>query len=78
LKGLLKIIKLPVWGLQSFQTNGSTPRRIAITPDGSRAYVTIFSNRSVLVLETAINAAIATLPAGNVPFGIAITPILLF
>ncbi|HBW34128.1 hypothetical protein [Desulfosporosinus sp. BICA1-9] len=48
-----------------------------ITPDGSRAYVTNFSNNTVSLLDTAINTVIANLPAGLGPFGIAITPILL-
>jgi YVTN family beta-propeller protein len=57
---------------------GSNPQLIAITPDGSRAYVANDGNATVTVLDTAMNAIIATLPAGSSPFGIAITPILLF
>lgn len=57
---------------------GSNPLGITITPDGSRAYVTNTGNNAVIVLDTAINAIVATLHAGVVPKGIAITPILLF
>ncbi|WP_373887480.1 hypothetical protein [Desulfosporosinus nitroreducens] len=49
-----------------------------MTPDGSRAYVVNITTDTVTVLDTAINAAIATLPAGDRPQQIAITPILLF
>ncbi|WP_373887479.1 hypothetical protein [Desulfosporosinus nitroreducens] len=49
-----------------------------MTPDGSRAFVANIGNRTVSVLDTAINAVIATLPAGNSPNTVAITPILLF
>ncbi|MBC2724116.1 hypothetical protein [Desulfosporosinus sp.] len=48
----------------------SSPFGIAITPDGSRAFVTNLTNNTVTVLDTAINAIIATLPAGGGPHGI--------
>ncbi|MCO1602776.1 YncE family protein [Desulfosporosinus nitroreducens] len=55
----------------------SFPKGVAITPDGSRAYVT---NRgtpdSVTVINTATNTIVTTipLPDGSDPAGIAITP----
>jgi YVTN family beta-propeller protein len=57
----------------------SRGREIAITPDGSRAFVSgTASTQSVFVIDTASNTMVAHLPAGSSPFGIAITPILLF
>jgi YVTN family beta-propeller protein len=51
---------------------------VAITPDGTRAYVTIGRgiNGSVSVIDTATNTEVATVPMGreNHPFGVAITP----
>ena len=60
------------------------PVAVAITPDGSRAYVTEachFSSicpvgNGVVVIDTATNIVVATIPAGvdDTHFGIAITP----
>jgi YVTN family beta-propeller protein len=48
---------------------------VAITPDGTRAYVTIsFPNNFVSVIDTATNTVVATIPVGVAPNGIAITP----
>lgn len=59
----------------------SNPFGIAITPDGTRAYVAnAGTSDSVTVINTATNTILTTIPfpAGSDPFGIAITPILLF
>ncbi|MCZ8517314.1 beta-propeller fold lactonase family protein [Paenibacillus filicis] len=55
---------------------GSGPSAIAITPDGSRAYVANFGNDTVSVINTETNTVMATvtLPAGSQPTAIAITP----
>ena len=51
------------------------PFGVAITPDGTRAYVTIsFPNNFVSVIDTATNTVVATIPVGVAPSGIAITP----
>jgi YVTN family beta-propeller protein len=51
------------------------PFGVAITPDGTRAYVTInFPNNFVLVIDTATNTVVATIPVGVGPDGVAITP----
>ncbi len=46
---------------------------VAITPDGSRAYVTSGTN-NISVIDTATNTVAATVPAGTSSNGIAITP----
>jgi YVTN family beta-propeller protein len=51
----------------------SYPTGVALTPDGSRAYVTD-AVHYVRVVDTASNAVIATIAAGNDPEAIAITP----
>ena len=52
------------------------PFRVAITPDGTRAYVTIgFPNNIVSVIDTATNTVVATIPVGSGPVAVAITPV---
>src|SRR5262249_28350877 len=46
----------------------------AITPDGSRAYITKFSGSSVAILDTTNNSVIGTIPVGAGPAAVAITP----
>jgi YVTN family beta-propeller protein len=54
------------------------PEEVAITPDGTRAYVTLLNgiNGSVSVIATATNTVVAIVPMEreNQPFGVAITP----
>jgi YVTN family beta-propeller protein len=50
------------------------PFGVAITPDGSRAYVTLNALNIVSVIDTATNAVVATIPVGLSPIGVAITP----
>jgi YVTN family beta-propeller protein len=51
------------------------PFGVAITPDGTRAYVTInFPNNFVSVIDTATNTVVTTIPVGVGPTGVAITP----
>jgi YVTN family beta-propeller protein len=54
----------------------NSPFGVAITPDGTRAYVTIPLEDSVAVIDTASNTVIGTvtLVAGSGPVGVAITP----
>ncbi|MEW9139278.1 YncE family protein [Bacillus wiedmannii] len=53
---------------------GSTPTDIAITPDGSRAYVTNANASTVSVISTITNTFIANIPLGNVSIAISFTP----
>ena len=53
---------------------GTTPRIVAITPDGAFAYVTNYSSSNVSVINTATNRVDATVAVGSTPFGVAITP----
>lgn len=52
---------------------GSQPNSVALTPDGSRAYVTN-GGGDVWVLSTSSNAVLAKIVVGGYPSGIAITP----
>jgi len=55
-------------------TAGNTPYGVAITPDGTRVYVTNYADNTVSVINTATNTAVATVPVGSGPWGVAITP----
>lgn len=57
---------------------GSSPAGVALTPDGSRAYVTNRTHSdwegSVSVIDTASNTVIATIAVPGAPYGLVITP----
>jgi YVTN family beta-propeller protein len=52
----------------------SSPRGVAITPDGGRAYITNYGRSSVSVIDTTSNHVTATIPVGPSPGGVVITP----
>jgi YVTN family beta-propeller protein len=52
---------------------GLAPFGVAVTPDGSRVYVTNLNN-TVSVIATATNSVVATISVGNGPLGVAFTP----
>ena len=47
---------------------------MAITPDGTRVYVTNGNDDTVSVIDTASNTVLTTVGVGALPFGVAITP----
>lgn len=54
---------------------GNNPQGIAITPDGTRVYVTNNTSNNVSVIDTATNTIIdPPIMVGDGPAGIAITP----
>lgn len=56
-------------------TMGSSPRKVAVTPDGKHVYVTSFLSNTVSVIDTASNTVAGTpIPVGNCPHEVAITP----
>src|SRR6266851_4089505 len=65
---------LPTPWLRPFPVGFGLPVWVAITPDGTRAYVMDLGDNTASVLDTATNAVVATIPVGKAPFGVAITP----
>ena len=53
---------------------GANPQAIAITPDGSTAFVANYGSNSVTPIRTVSRRAGAPIPAGKQPWAIAITP----
>ena len=53
---------------------GGSPYKVAVSPDGTRAYVTNAGTSTVSVIDTASNAVTATISVGGGPVGIAISP----
>ena len=55
---------------------GTSPRGVAITPDGAFAYVTNFNSHNVSVINTSTNTEVLPrIPVGTSPFAVAITPV---
>jgi|GEM_PF-2192927 len=55
-------------------TVGSNPFGVAVSPDGTKVYVTNYGSNSVSVIGTATNTVTATITVGSQPMGIAVTP----
>jgi YVTN family beta-propeller protein len=49
---------------------GFGPNGVAVTPDGTRAYVTNTIDGTVSVISTASNKVVATIPVGNFPLAV--------
>ena len=50
------------------------PESVAITPDGTKVYVTVASTTSVAVINTALDMVTTMIPVGVSPRGIAFVP----
>ncbi len=55
-------------------TVGTFPTAVAVTPDGTFAYVANGGSDNVSVIDTATNTVVATVPVGGSPRALAITP----
>ena len=68
----------PAWAAQydvtATITVGTSPRAVAVSPDGTKAYVANLTSNTVSVINTTTNAVDATITVGNAPLGVAITP----
>ena len=68
----------PAWAAQydvtATITVGSGPRVVAVSPDGTKAYVANYNADTVSVINTADNTLIATITVGTSPYGVAFSP----
>ena len=69
----VSVIDTATLSVVSFGVAGG-PIAVAITPDGTRAYVASNFSNTVEVIDTATNTEVVTIPVGIEPFAIAITP----
>ena len=53
---------------------GDSPIGVAVSPDGTRAYVTNDGDGTVSVIDTSTNTVIDTIPVGSNPRGVAVSP----
>jgi YVTN family beta-propeller protein len=53
---------------------GIGPDGIAISPDGTRAYVSNSASHTISVIDTATNKVLTTIPVGNGPRWVAVSP----
>jgi YVTN family beta-propeller protein len=53
---------------------GTNPGGVAVTPDGTKVYVTNFGSNNVSVIARPGNTVVATVPVGPFPIGVAIGP----
>ncbi len=53
---------------------GSSPTGIAVSPDGTKVYVTNYDDNTTSVIDTATNNVIATVNVGAGPMGVAVSP----
>ncbi|NJL27173.1 MAG: hypothetical protein HC897_04430 [Thermoanaerobaculia bacterium] len=53
---------------------GAFPRDVAITPDGTRAWVSNYNSGTVSVIDTATQTVVSTFPASPQPWGIDFMP----
>ncbi len=64
---------IPVGPVPVGELGGPGPAGVAITPDGSKVYVTGVRLNVVFVISTASNTVTATIPVGTLPYGVAVT-----
>ncbi|MCK4404588.1 MAG: beta-propeller fold lactonase family protein [candidate division Zixibacteria bacterium] len=60
--------------LTSFETGGNDPTVPAVTPDGTRIYVTNSASNDVSVIDVETNDVVTIIPVGQTPWGIAVSP----
>ena len=72
--GSLELIDLASGNLRSTIAVGPAPFRLALSPDGRRAYTTNLGGPSLSIVDLAGGKATATQPVGTEPTGLAVAP----
>jgi len=73
-EGTVSVIDMSTNTVTATVTVGIEPYGVAITPDGTKVYVTNMGSNTVSVIDAETNTLIATVPVEYDPCGIAITP----
>jgi YVTN family beta-propeller protein len=76
LDGTVSVIDTSADAVVATVAVGRSSYGVAITPDGTRAYVTNGEYSTVSVIDIATGTVVATVAVGVFPLGIAITPAL--
>ena len=72
--GMIQLLDTTNGTLQRSYNVGPSPYRLALSPDGRRAYTTNLGGPSLSVVDLASGSTLATLPVGVEPTGLAISP----
>ncbi len=72
--GTVSIINTSTNTVASSINVGTNPFGVAISPDGTRVYVTNYGSNTVSVINTATNTVISTIAVGSFPMGVAVSP----
>ncbi len=70
----MSVVALPVNAVVATVPVGDRPFGTAVSPDGTRAYVTNYASDTVSVLGTAVDAVVGTVVVGDSPSAVVITP----
>lgn len=71
---LLSTITIPSVPVAPQFSQAPLPIGIAITPDGTKAYVADLYGNTISVVNTTTDTVVVTIPAGGYPIGVAISP----
>jgi len=72
--GLVSVIDVATGTVVATITVGGAPWSVAMTPDGSRAYVANYGSPSIAVIDTTSNAIIGTVNVGGSSNGVVVSP----
>src|SRR5580704_6662264 len=69
----------PAWAAGGYTISATIPvghdaTSVAVSPGGTRAYVTNFYSNTISIINIASNQVTATIPAGHRPYAVALTP----
>jgi YVTN family beta-propeller protein len=73
-QGGVRVITLATGEMSPIIPLGNQPERIALTPDGRRAYIVNLGSNSVSVVDLERRAVIATIEVGKLPFNALMSP----
>jgi YVTN family beta-propeller protein len=77
--GALTIVDVPTATVRNVVPVGTNPEDVAVSPDGSHAYVVVNGaqgtpGKTVSVVDTAADRVVATVPVGNFPNAVKVSP----